>query len=130
MFMDVGFDPVKAVSGLGIAPIAPVHPRFIEAMGRTNDMILYGGVVHFNVDWDDDKSLGEMVEQVPSSLSKDYGRPFAEVFKEASYDFYKIDLSSSPQHLSSSIMSRLERSSRLERLMGRFWRKASMKYKF
>ena len=28
---------------------------------------------------------------LPSSASRDYGRPFAEVFKEVKYDFYKID---------------------------------------
>ena len=83
--------PKKALSGLGYAPIAPVHPKFIEAMGRTNDMILYGGIVHLTVEWDDDTKLKEMVELVPSINSKDYGKPFAEIFKEAGYDFYKID---------------------------------------
>ena len=89
--MEVGFDPKKAVSGLGYAPIAPVHPKFVEAMGRTNDMILYGGVVYFTVEWDDDRKLREMVELIPSSKSKDYGKPFATLFKAAGYDFYKID---------------------------------------
>lgn len=90
-FMKVGFDPKKALSGLGYAPIAPVHPKFIDAMGRTNDMILYGGIVYLTVEWDDDEKLREMVELVPSINSKDYGKPFAEIFKEAGYDFYKID---------------------------------------
>lgn len=89
--MEVGFDPKKAFSGFGYAPIAPVHPKFVEAMGRTNDMILYGGVVYFTVEWDDDEELKEMVERVPSLKSRDYGKPFAEIFKGAGYDFYKID---------------------------------------
>lgn len=89
--MEVGFDPKKAISGFGYAPIAPVHPKFTEAMGRTNDMILYGGVVYFTVEWDDDTGLREMVERIPSSTSKDYGKPFSEIFREADYDFYKID---------------------------------------
>ena len=28
---------------------------------------------------------------LPSSASKDYGKPFARVFKDAEYDFYRID---------------------------------------
>jgi len=28
---------------------------------------------------------------VPSQTSKDHGRPFAEVFKDYEYDFYKVD---------------------------------------
>jgi methenyltetrahydromethanopterin cyclohydrolase len=31
------------------------------------------------------------VEKAPSNASRDYGRPFIEIFKEAKYDFYKID---------------------------------------
>jgi methenyltetrahydromethanopterin cyclohydrolase len=27
----------------------------------------------------------------PSNASKDYGKPFIGIFKEAKYDFYKID---------------------------------------
>jgi len=89
--MEVGFNPNNAVNGIGYAPISPVHPTFIEAMGRTNDMILYGGVVHFTVKEENDKELKELVELVPSWNSKDYGKPFSEIFKKAGYDFYKID---------------------------------------
>lgn len=89
--MEVGFDPRKALSGYGYAPIAPTHPKFMEAMGRTNDMILYGGVVHFTVDWDDEEALTRMVDLVPSSKSKDYGKLFAAIFKSVGHDFYKID---------------------------------------
>ncbi|UCH03113.1 MAG: methenyltetrahydromethanopterin cyclohydrolase [Candidatus Bathyarchaeota archaeon] len=89
--MEVGFNPNNAVNGIGYAPISPVHPTFIEAMGRTNDMILYGGVVHFTVKEEKDKELKKLVELVPSWNSKDYGKPFSEIFKKAGYDFYKID---------------------------------------
>lgn len=90
---DVGFDPKKVISGYGIAPIAPVHPKFNRSMGRTNDMLLYGGTTYFTVEADDDSKLKELVERVPSSTSRDYGKPFADVFKAAGYDFYKIDAS-------------------------------------
>jgi len=90
---ELGFDPKKVISGCGVAPIAPVHPKFNRAMGRTNDMILYGGVTYFTVEADDDSRLRELVDKVPSSTSRDYGKPFADVFKAAGYDFYKIDAS-------------------------------------
>jgi methenyltetrahydromethanopterin cyclohydrolase len=60
-------------------------------MGRTNDMLLYGGITFFIVDFENDKDLKKIVENASSLSSKDYGRPFAEIFREAGYDFYKID---------------------------------------
>lgn len=88
---EVGFDPNKVISGYGAAPIAPIHPKFTTAMGRTNDMLLYAGTAYFTVEHDDDDELKELIKKVPSSSSKDYGKPFAKVFKAAGYDFYKID---------------------------------------
>jgi len=32
-----------------------------------------------------------LCKQLPSSASRDYGRPFAEVFKAYGYDFFKVD---------------------------------------
>jgi methenyltetrahydromethanopterin cyclohydrolase len=89
--MEVGFDPKNVLSGYGYAPIAPIHPKLTNAMGRTNDMILYGGVTWFNISWEDDESLREIIKQIPSSTSKDYGKPFCEIFKDANYNFYNID---------------------------------------
>jgi methenyltetrahydromethanopterin cyclohydrolase len=31
------------------------------------------------------------VQKAPSNASSSYGKPFIEIFKEANYDFYKID---------------------------------------
>lgn len=88
---DVGLDSKIVLSGMGIAPIATIHPKFDKAMGRTNDMILYGGSVFFNVAYENDDELKGFVERTPSSCSKDYGKPFAEIFKAAKNDFYLID---------------------------------------
>ena len=59
-------------------------------MGRTNDAILYGGSIHLYVDVENDEAL-ELAKRLPSSTSPDYGKPFAEIFKEYKHDFYKID---------------------------------------
>ena len=33
----------------------------------------------------------KLAQELPASASRDYGKPFAQVFKEVEYDFYKID---------------------------------------
>jgi methenyltetrahydromethanopterin cyclohydrolase len=60
-------------------------------MARTNDAILYGGTVYCVVDSEDEAALKKIVEQAPSKMSKDYGKPFLQIFREADRDFYKID---------------------------------------
>jgi len=89
--VDVGFDPKLVLQGSGFAPIAPIHPKFKRAMGRTNDALLYGGSTFFTVKSSDDEELKRIVNEVPSSTSKDYGKSFYETFKGAGFDFYKID---------------------------------------
>ena len=87
---ELKFPLARIVDGLGAAPLSPPHPDFVEAMGRTNDAIIYGGLTHLFVTGpaDDAKALREAL---PSSTSRDYGRPFAEIFKACKGDFYAID---------------------------------------
>jgi methenyltetrahydromethanopterin cyclohydrolase len=90
--MKLGLDPKLALHASGSAPIAPVHPKFAQAMGRTNDAILYMGEASYDIrGYKDDEKLREIVEKAPSSASPNYGRPFLQIFREANYDFYKID---------------------------------------
>lgn len=78
------------IDGYGIAPIPAPSPDFLTGMGRTNDAILFGGFVHLYVK-STDEAAEKLAKELPSSSSKDYGRPFAEVFKAVNMDFYKID---------------------------------------
>jgi methenyltetrahydromethanopterin cyclohydrolase len=64
---------------------------FEVAMARTNDAILYGGTVYYTVECDDEEALKKVLQQAPSRASKDYGKPFLQIFREADRDFYKID---------------------------------------
>ena len=80
----------KIVDGFGITPVAPPGGDFATAMGRTNDAILYGGMVHLFV-VADDKEAQNLADNMPSNTSSDYGRPFSELFKAYEYDFFKID---------------------------------------
>ncbi len=88
---ELGFDPKLFSHACGYAPIAPVHPKSAQAMGRTNDAIFYAGIAYYTTSYDDDEKLEELVKKTPSSVSESYGKPFFEIFKEAGYDFYKID---------------------------------------
>ena len=87
----LGLDPKVILYAWGCAPIPPVHPKFTQAMARTNDAILYGGTAYYVVECDDEEELKQIVSKAPSKASKAYGKPFIEIFKEANYDFYKID---------------------------------------
>jgi len=86
----LGFDLRRIVDGAGSAPLPPPAPDFLNAMGRTNDAILFGGTATLFVDGAD-ADAQKLAARLPASASRDYGRPFVEIFKEYQYDFYKID---------------------------------------
>lgn len=85
------FDVNKVKHAAGIAPIAPVDPDGLKAMGKTNDAVLFGGRTYYYVESDEDDDIKSIAEKLPSSASDGYGKPFFDVFKEAEFDFYKID---------------------------------------
>ncbi len=87
----LGLSPKVIRYALGFAPIPPLGTDFEVAMARTNDAILYGGTVYCTVDYDDEAALQNIIAQAPSMASKDYGKPFLQIFREADKDFYKID---------------------------------------
>jgi methenyltetrahydromethanopterin cyclohydrolase len=87
---ELGFPLDRIVEGMGAAPLSPPHPDFAIAMGRTNDAIIFAGQVQLFVTG----PAGEartLAEKLPSRTSRDYGRPFAEIFKQVKGDFYAID---------------------------------------
>lgn len=87
---ELGFALEDVVDGAGSAPLAPPASDFIKAMGRTNDAILFAGQVQLFVEGDA-AAAQDLAERLPSGTSKDYGKPFAEVFKQYDYDFFRID---------------------------------------
>ena len=60
-------------------------------MGRTNDMLLYGGTTILTIDSPENLSVESLAKQAVSISSKDYGKPFYQIFKAANWDFYAID---------------------------------------
>jgi methenyltetrahydromethanopterin cyclohydrolase len=85
------FDVTKVKHAAGIAPIAPIDPDGLKAMGKTNDAVLFGGRTYYYVESDEEDDMAEIAAKLPSSAADGYGKPFFDVFKEAEFDFYKID---------------------------------------
>ncbi len=87
---ELKFPLERIADGLGAAPLPPPHPDLIQAMGRTNDAIIYAGRVHLFVTGPaDDAEV--LARQLPSNASRDHGQPFAELFRRFKGDFYAID---------------------------------------
>jgi methenyltetrahydromethanopterin cyclohydrolase len=87
---ELEFDVGRALSGFGSCPLPPVARTDPDAIGRTNDAVLYGGQVELTVDAPDDE-FEAIVPRLPASASSDYGEPFGDVLQRAEWDFYKID---------------------------------------
>jgi len=87
---ELGFALADIVDGAATAPLPAASPDGVEAMGRTNDAILYGGRVHLSVRGSD-AAARDLAQRLPSCNSRDHGRSFAAIFKEVEYDFYKLD---------------------------------------
>ncbi|GIW93968.1 MAG: methenyltetrahydromethanopterin cyclohydrolase [Pirellulaceae bacterium] len=86
----LGFDLQTIRSAWGTAPLAPPAANDLEAIGRTNDSVLYGAEVTL---WlaADDSQIEQIGPQTPSEASRDYGRPFLETFRSYDCDFYRVD---------------------------------------
>ncbi|MFX1237266.1 MAG: methenyltetrahydromethanopterin cyclohydrolase [Promethearchaeota archaeon] len=86
--------PLDAImDGFGTVPIAPIAKDDFAAMGPPNDAMFALGQTFYtiNVDKEKEAELFELLEKAPASTSSSYGRPFNVIFKEAEFDFYKID---------------------------------------
>ncbi len=87
----IGFDINTIKSGFGVAPIAPIVGDDTKCMGSTNDCIIYCGETYYTVEYGDAEKLAEFVKKAPSTTSRDFGKPFYSTFKEAGFDFFKVD---------------------------------------
>ena len=87
---EIDFDVGRVLSGFGTCPLPPVARTDPEAIGRTNDAVLYGGQVELTVDAPDEE-LEAIVPRLPASASSDHGEPFSRVLEGAGGDFYAID---------------------------------------
>lgn len=89
--MKKSFDLDQIVFARGYALIAPICDDEVEAMGRINDSLLYGGFSSFQVR-SSDEEIERVIGQLVTEHADDYGRPFKELFLEAGKNFYNMDL--------------------------------------
>jgi methenyltetrahydromethanopterin cyclohydrolase len=87
---DLAFDLSRVVAGRGAAPLPPVATNDLDAIGRTNDAILYGSRVTLEVTGDD-ASLAAIGPRCVSAGSDSYGESFLTLFDRAGRDFYALD---------------------------------------
>lgn len=87
---ELDFDLARVESAFGTAPLPSVAGNDFDAMGRTNDAVLYGAEVTLWVRGDRE-SLERIGPQIPSVASKDHGTSFAELFRRYQGDFYRMD---------------------------------------
>jgi methenyltetrahydromethanopterin cyclohydrolase len=87
---ELGFALADIVDGVASAPLPAPSPDGVQAMGRTNDAILYGGRVQLSVRGSDEAALA-LAQRLPSRTAREFGRSFADIFQAVEYDFYKID---------------------------------------
>ena len=87
---ELGFDLRSIRSGVGWAPLPPVAPDDLTALGWTNDAILYG-TKSFLIVESSDQTLRGLRDRLTSDTSRDFGRPFLEIFNQYNRDFYQID---------------------------------------
>ncbi len=82
------YDPKKIICASGCAPVPPVKSDSTKAMGCTNDATIYYGQINLTID---DPGIADYIDRIPSNTSSSYGKPFYDTFKEANFDFFKID---------------------------------------
>jgi methenyltetrahydromethanopterin cyclohydrolase len=81
------------LDGFGTVPVAPIAKDDFAAMGPPNDAMFAVGQTFYTISVEKEKEeeLLNLIQKAPASTSTSYGKPFNDIFKEAEYDFYKID---------------------------------------
>jgi len=89
--VQLGYNPLKVKSAIGVAPIATNQQDEDRAMGTCNDCIILAGSTYYVTRTDEGEEIGGLIKSVPSGSSSNYGKPFYDTFVEAGRDFHKID---------------------------------------
>lgn len=87
------FNPHYLKYGMGTTTLAPIAKDILQAMGRTNDSIIYGGKVYLTVDVpkEEEPQMVKLLNNCPSNVSSSYGKPFYDLLHEVNFDFSKVD---------------------------------------
>lgn len=86
---NMGYPVQRVISSQGTCFLSPASRDDRQALGRTNDAIIYGSISHYTID-DTTDSLQAILNQIPSSSAADYGQLFGLLFQRYG-NFYNID---------------------------------------
>ncbi|NWF70006.1 MAG: methenyltetrahydromethanopterin cyclohydrolase [Chloroflexi bacterium] len=86
----LAMDTIFSAQGFCVLP--PLIDDDLIAMGRINDVLLYGGEATFYLRHPDDAFVQQLAHKVVAKASRAYGQPFIEIFEAANRDFYQIPL--------------------------------------
>lgn len=89
--LEEGFNLDNIVEAHGICVIPPVVKDDMIAMGRLNDVLIYGGQSTYTVDCEDSE-VEAIIDKITSDKSSAYGRMFKEIYEENGCDFYKVPM--------------------------------------
>lgn len=87
--MGLGFHPRQVRLGSGVSPVATPIRDTLRAIGRANDCVRYGASAALVVEAADEE-IARILDQIPSSASRDYTTSFHELCTRHG-DFDKID---------------------------------------
>lgn len=85
------FNLDNIVEAHGICVIPPVVKDDMIAMGRLNDVLIYGGQSTFTVDCEDSE-VESIIDKITSDKCSAYGTMFQEIYEENGCDFYKVPM--------------------------------------
>ncbi|HMP80621.1 MAG TPA: methenyltetrahydromethanopterin cyclohydrolase, partial [Pirellulaceae bacterium] len=87
---ELGFDLRRVHAAVGLAPLPPPASDDLQAIGWTNDSILYGSHVAMWIAGDASE-IQHVSGELCSQTSRDFGRPFLDIFEQYDREFYRID---------------------------------------
>lgn len=75
----------------GFCVIPPVIKDDLIAMGRLNDVLIYGGQSTFTVDCEDEE-IASIIDKITSDKCSVYGTMFKEIYEQNGCDFYRVPM--------------------------------------
>lgn len=86
-----GFNLDNIVEAHGFAVIPPVAKDDLIAMGRLNDVLMYGGQSTYTVNCEDSE-IEAIINKITCDKSPVYGTMFKEIYEKHGCDFYQVPL--------------------------------------
>lgn len=87
--LEEGFNMDAIVDAHGFCVIPPVAKDDLIAMGRVNDVLMYGGQSTYTVDCEDSE-IEAVIGKITADKSPVYGTMFKDIYQQYGCDFYRV----------------------------------------